>query len=347
VVVNSNRFTILDSIQLSDPVSMAMSPNLTRLAVTNNSSSTVSFIDINPQSPTFDTVVAETRLAGGATGVAWQPEGEDILVVSPGANLMSIISGTDYTVRRTVSGFLNAPIEVAVTERFTLNGFAQGVYYAYILNGNGTIAVYESGPDGVNGIGFNDIIGTVPNANFPRAQAMVIDITSNNGAVLIGHVDDQGLGQVSRLELTTSPTNPQPLNPNSGGFILPPTYRQKEWTVTKRYGGVNATTPGTRNRLTGNSVVDIAMDEMNNAGGLNGLVTTHSTVASATPPWGHSAKSAVKVVNGAAVFPINPKLLFVAESDVGKVDVFEIATGTLIGSIDAPGVRMLCNYWRQ
>ena len=40
VIVNSNRFTILDTIRLSDPVSMTISPNMTRLAVTNFASST-------------------------------------------------------------------------------------------------------------------------------------------------------------------------------------------------------------------------------------------------------------------------------------------------------------------
>ncbi|MAD34433.1 MAG: hypothetical protein CMJ88_11865, partial [Planctomycetes bacterium] len=169
VIVNSNRFTVLDTIQLSDPVSMAVAPNMTRLAVTNFASSSVSFIDIDPTSASFHQVVSETRVEAGPTGVAWQPDGEDILCVSSEANQLTVISALDFTVRRTLGGFLNQPIDLVVTERYQATGNTSGVYYAYVLNSNGTIAVYESGPDGVNGIGFNDIIGSVTNVTFPRA----------------------------------------------------------------------------------------------------------------------------------------------------------------------------------
>ncbi|GAB4160891.1 MAG: hypothetical protein Fur0037_27700 [Planctomycetota bacterium] len=341
LVLNSNRFTILDTIRLSDPVSMAMSPNMARLAVTNFASSSVSFIDIDPTSPGFNTVVAETRVERGPTGIAWQPDGEDILVVATEANFMSIISAQDYSVRRSVSGFLNAPIEVVATPRFTTTGFLQGVYFAYILNANGTIAVYESGPDGVNGIGFNDVIGTVPNVAFPRARSMAYDYSSANGAILVGHVDEAGLGQISRLEMTSSP-GATPLNPNSGGFIQPPTFRQKEWSVTQRIGGLNSTTP-VHDLLSGNAVVDLCQDEMVNVGGALGQVTQFNGLY-ANVPYGHSGKHAVKI---GPLLPITPKLLFVGLSDVGKVDVFEVATGRRVTSIVVPGVRVVSSYWRQ
>lgn len=345
VVVNSNRFTILDTIRLTDPISMAMAPHMNRLAVSNFSSSTVSFIDIDPTSPTFNQVVTETRVERGPTGIAWQPDGEDVLVVSTDANFMTIINAQDFTVRRTVAGFLQAPIDIVVTERYQGTGFAQGVYYAYILNGNGTVAVYESGPDGVNGIGFNDVIGSIPNATFPRARAMAYDFGAQNGGVLIGHVDQNGLGQISRLSLTSSPANPQPLNPSSGGFILPPTYRQKEWSVIQRYGGLTATTP-VRDLLSGNSIIDLASDELLNYGAALGQVTPYNVAFRATP-YQHSGKHTLKVVGGATTFAVTPRLLFVALSDVGKVDVLEINTGRKIATIDVPGVRVISNYWRQ
>ena len=126
---------------------------------------------------------------------------------------------------------------MVVTERYTATGNTSGVYYAYILNSNGTVAIYESGPDGVNGIGFNDVIGVVTNVSFPRAKKMLYDFNTTFGGVLIGHTDQTGLGQVSRLNLTSTPNGQLQLNPASGGFILPPTYRQKEWTVVQRIGG--------------------------------------------------------------------------------------------------------------
>jgi DNA-binding beta-propeller fold protein YncE len=345
VVVNSNRFTVLDTIQLSDPVSLAMSPNMTRLAVTNFASASVSFIDIDPTSSNFHQVVAETRVERGPTAIAWQPDGEDILVVSSDSNFLTIISAFDFAVRRSVGGFLNAPVELVVTERYQASGNASGLYYAYILNSNGTVAIYESGPDGVNGIGFNDIIGTVANVNFPRARSMSYDALASSGGVFVGHVDDSGLGQVSRLWLTSTPVGALPLNPSSGGFILPPTYRQKEWTVTQRFGGI---TPGTplRDLLSGNSVIDLATDELLNFGGLLGQGTPYN-LAYLRTPYFHSGKHTVKGAAGGPTIGYIPKYIFIALSDVGKVDVFEIETGTRVATVNVPGVRVVANYWRQ
>ena len=345
LVVNSNRFTVLDTIQLSDPVSMAMAPNMTRLAVTNFASASVSFIDIDPTSSTFHQIVTETRVEDGPTGIAWQPDGEDILVVSTDSNFMTVISALDFTVRRSLGGFLNGPIDVIATERYFGHGNASGVYYAYILNSNGTIAVYESGPDGFNGIGFNDIIGSVTNVSFPRARAMMYDMSGGFGGVFIGHTDDSGLGQVSRLTLTSTPLNVQPLNPVSGGFILPPTYRQKEWTVTQRFGGLSPTTP-VNDTMTGNSVIDICFDDLRNFGAAVGQANLLAP-SFATTPYIHSGKHTLKNVGGALTPAVQPRLLFVALSDVGNVDVFELQTGTRVSTISVPGVRTVTNYWRQ
>jgi hypothetical protein len=347
LVVNSNRFTVLDTIPLSDPVSMAMSPTMTRLAVTNFASASVSFIDIDPTSSTFHTVVAETRVEQGPSGIAWQPDGEDILVVSTDSNFLTIISALDLTVRRSLGGFLNGPIDVVATERYFGNGNTSGVYYAYILNSNGTVAVYESGPDGVNGFGFNDIIGSVTNVSFPRARAMFFDMSTGFGGVLIGHTDDSGLGMVSRLTLTSTTLGVLPLNPVSGGFILPPTYRQKEWTVTQRFGG--STLPGQppRDQMSGNSVIDICTDEMINFGGFVGQPNLLAPGYTQTP-YIHSGKHVLKITaGGGLVHAAQPRLLFVALSDVGNVDVFELQTATRIATLDAPGVRVVSSYWRQ
>jgi hypothetical protein len=345
VVLNSNRFTVIDTIQLSDPVSMTMSPNLTRLAVCNFASSSISFIDINPLSQTFHQIVGETRLDAGPTAIAWQPDGEDILCVSADANLLSIVSGLDFSLRRTVGGFLNLPIDLVVTPRFITTGNTSGLYYAYILNANGTLAVYESGPDGVNGIGFNDIIGAVTNVSFPRARSMVYDNAANLGGVLIGHTDDAGLGQVSRLALTASPNGQLQLNPISGGFILPPTFRQKEWTVTQRIGGLSQTSPG-QIQLSGNSIIDLCVDDLLNNGGLLGQGNAFAPSYTATP-YQHSGKHLLKAVPGGALPVVTPRLLFVATSDTGKVDVIELQTSAKLATISVPGVRVVANYFRQ
>ncbi len=345
LVLNSNRFTVLDVIKVTDPFSMAMSPNLRTLAVTNFANSTVTFIDIDPTSANFHTVVGETRVPAGPTAIAWQPDGEDIAVVSTQSNSVSILGALDFQVRKTVTGFLSSPIDVALTPRYQTTGFASGIYFGYILNENGNIAIYESGPDGVNGIGFNDVVGIVPNANFRRPRAVKLDYTSSNSGVYIAHVDESGLGQLSRLELFASPVGPIPISPNSGGFILPPTFRQKEWQVTQRFGGSNATTPG-KDLLSGNAPVDFTTDEMFNRGSGFGQVTPfNSTIP--LPPWTHSSKDAIKVIGGGAVLPFNPKLFFIALGDTGKLDIFEVDTGKRIRTIDVPGITTVASYWRQ
>lgn len=346
LVLNSNRFTVLDTIRVSDPVDLAISPNLRVMAVTNFSSSTVTFIDINPLSPNFHTVIAETRVAQGPTEVAWQPDGEDIVVVSRSPARLSILNSLDFTVRRETSGFISDPIGLSVTERYVTTGNLSGVYYVYVLNGNGDIAVYESGPDGVNGIGFNDFIGTV-GINLRGARAIINDPTSSLGAVLVAHLDSAGSsGQVSRVELTSSPTGQLPTTQNSGGFIVPPTFRQKEWTITQRFGGTDATTP-VKDLLSGRAPVDICLDEMLNFGASPDLTTPFNTTIP-LPPMGHSGKGTVKTnAFGLGAIPFNPKLLFVAVGDRGVIDVFEVATGRKLKVIEAPGVSVVASYWRQ
>ena len=345
LVVNSNRFTILDTIRLTDPVDMAISPNLRRLAVSNFSSSTVSIIDINPLSPSFHSIIAEARVSRGPSTVVWQPDGEDILVVSSPSNAVTILNGLDFSPRRTIAGFLNNPVDIAVSERYQTTGNLSQIYYAYILNANGSIAVYESGPDGVNGIGFNDVVGIVQGVSFNRASRIINDLTVPLSAVMVAHIDENGSGQISRLELTSTPQGAQQIQQNSGGFLLPPTFRQKEWTVTQRIGGLNPTTPR-RDQLSGNAAVDVCFDDMINSGAANDQLTPYNN-SFQLPPSGHSGKSTVKIGVGVVGRAVQPKLLFIALQDVGRVDVFEVDSGIKIKTLVVPGARVVTNYWRQ
>ena len=207
------------------------------------------------------------------------------------------------------------------------------------MNANGTIAIFESGPDGVNGIGFDDVIGIPEGSIFRGARTIQPNVQSLNSAVWIGHTDDVGLGQVSHFELTDSPFNPQPIAANQGGFILPPTFRQREWTVSARLGGSEPTTP-IRDRLSGNSPVDIAVDDIFNIGAAGDLTSNqNSNLVYAD----HSGKGMVKAGAPAA----NPRFVLVALGDSGTVDVVELDSGKVVKTIVVPGVRSLSHYWRQ
>ncbi|MCA8958409.1 MAG: hypothetical protein KDC87_20190, partial [Planctomycetes bacterium] len=346
LVLNSNRMTVLDQIRLPDPVDCAMAPNLRRLAVTNFSSGSVSFIDTDPTSSTFHQIVSETRVPPGPGAVAWQTDGEDILVVHPESSQLTVIGGIDFQVIKTVSGFLDRPIGIVTTHRMNnAIGNATGLYHAYILNSNGTVAVWESGPDGVNGIGFNDIIGTIPEVVFRNPRKMGVDNTSQMGGAFVSHVDEFGNGQVSRFEMTSSPGQVQ-LNPNTGGFLLPPTFRQKEWKVTQTYGGFSASNP-TRDLLSGRAPGEMAADEMYNLGDLPGQ-TTQKNSSIANSPSLRSVKDTIKFINGTPFLPYNPRFLFIALTDRGVIDVFDIGTAEKVRVIELGGTPSVVSaYWRQ
>ncbi|MBK8975751.1 MAG: hypothetical protein IPM29_07480 [Planctomycetes bacterium] len=343
LVLNSNRFTILDTIRLSDPYDMAFSPSLGVMAVSNFSSSSVSIIDTNPQSTTFNQVISEARVAEGPTQIVWQPDGEAICVLCNNANALSVLKGDDFSLLKTVTGNIVDPIGLVVSERYLTTGNTSNVFYAYILNSNGTIAVYESGPDGTNGIGYNDIIGTVT-TTFRRARAIKMDWTSGLGGFWISHVDDSGVAVVSRVELTVSPQGPLTTQQNTGnGFVLPPTFRQKEWTITERFGGIDPNQP-VRLTLSGSTVSDFVFDEMLNGGATPNQITNYNSTGVGASFMGHSSKG--KVLGG-AVSPIQPAFLFVALSDVGKIDIIDVTARVKVGTIDVPGVQLLASYWRQ
>jgi len=321
-----------------------MSPNLKVLAVSNFGANTVSFIDVDAGSVTFHQIIGETKVGNGPSALAWQPEGEDLLVVNSRSNSLSIIGGADLSVRKTLINQINQPVDIAVTLRPVNVGWNIQIYHAYILGADGRISIYESGPDGPNGIGFDDIVGSPDIARFRGATAIQPDITSFNSAVWISHQDALGLGQISHLEMTASPVGPAPINQLQGGFILPPNFRDRTWTVNGRIGGSNPSNPNSP-RLSGNSPVDLAFDDMRNLGGLPGLQSSFVSNLSYAQ---HSGKGHVKVTpTGTLVPSVNPQLMFIALADTGQIDVRNLSNGSLVRVIDAPGVSALRSYWSQ
>ncbi|HLQ36283.1 MAG TPA: hypothetical protein VK348_00680, partial [Planctomycetota bacterium] len=119
----------------------------------------------------------------------------------------------------------------------------------------------------------------------------------------------------------------------------------KEWSVTQKFGGLSSTTP-VHDLLSGNSIIDLCTDEVFNYGAAFGQ-TTQFNLGMGTTPYRHSGKHSVKVTTGVPFAAFAPKLLFIALSDVGKVDVIELQSGRKVASVDVPGVRVVSSYWRQ
>ena len=351
VVLNSNRMFPLERILVPGVTSMGLSPNLDLLAVTSPSTDTVTIIDVQPTSATFHQVLAQVPVGNGPRGVAFDPLDEDILVCNELDNTLSIIDPSSLVVRKTVPSLVDAPFELAVTQRMTGFSFNRGVYFAYVLGRNGEVAVFESGPDGIDGIGFDTTIGVLPFI-FQAPKAIVLDPLNLDASVYIayeGPLDPAtgasgalGVGAVSRLRIESGlfgeiPLGSEPSNFRDLAFSVPLTLSQ----ATGALSGIPSS---------------IAFDEMVN-------FTEYPSPASPFT----SGTSAV--VNGKAPIrqlpqfpsPVSTneaRLLFVAVPGAGVLDVLSLAlTGTPrfdtnvyeagVQSVPVPGIRFVAGYFGQ
>lgn len=351
VVLNSNRFTVLDRIRLPDPTSFAMSPNLDFLAVTNEGADQVSFIDVNPGSATFHTVVKTTSVGTGPTGIAWDSCNEDIFVCNQSEGTVTVLSSFTLDPRKTLRNQITRPIDVALTPRQTTFGFSRGVYFGYILNQNGKVAVFESGPDGVNGIGFDDVIASLP-FTFARPKAIQVDPSNLNSAVWICHeipLDEtgqptgQGGGALSNVGISGGTIGTIPLDTS---LFANPQIRDLQF-------GVFASIAEGANGLSG-IPVDLALDNMRNLSALTNFATQFSPGF----PLSYNGKSVVKLLTGAPLAGTAPTYLFAAVPNPGVVDVFSMASSAFdkvdadvfsdgSNPIPAPNATVLMDYFRQ
>lgn len=334
VVLNSNRMTVLTSIPQPDPTDLAMSADFKVLAVSNFATNQVQFINTDPISQDFLKVIQVTPVGSGPIGISADQDGEDYLVANSLSNNVSIINAQSRKVRKTVSNQLAFPFQIAVTPRQLNFGFNTGVYFAYIMNKFGTVGIYESGPAGVQGFGFDDIIGAVK-TTFPFATNMQPDINSLNSGVWILHLNSNKQPVVSNLALTESPIGPLPL---VQFFFFPvPSFRQREWSVVQQI---------LPDQISGFAPRDIAFDNTNNIGAaaVNSLISP----GSAGPLVPHSSKRQVRPIPGGFTNVSTPKAIFLANFDTGTIDVIGTASLLqLIPAVSAPGVQVLSDYWRQ
>jgi hypothetical protein len=353
-VFNSNRMTIIDRIALPDPTSLAMSTDLEYLAVTNQLADVVSFVDINPKSATFHQVFKTVAVGDSPRGIAWDPGNEDILVCNEGDSSLSVISAFSFTVRKTVSSQLNGPFEVAITPRQFSFGFFRGVYFGYVLNRSGDMALFESGPNSVNGWGYDDIIGVATN-EFINPKAIQPDMVNLNSAVWIIHEGpinietgasgNIGEGAVSSVAIVSGIVGTLPLNFTS---LTIPQYRDMFLEVQTSLGLQD---------LSG-VPVDIAFDNHRN---LAGELNVHN-VFSAGSPVPFNGKNLIRPTVGGFVNNSTPQFAFIAIPNSigggGVIDVLNISSSggrrvdtnpfrAGLQSIPATNVSVVADYFRQ
>jgi hypothetical protein len=353
VVFNSNSMRVLERLQVPDPTTLAMSPHLDYLAVSNQAVDLVTFIDINPYSSTFHQVVQNTVVGDSPRGIAWEPGNEDILVCNEGDNTVSVISAFSLEVRKTLVSQLSQPFDIAITGRQAGYGFLRGVYFAYILNRSGILAMYESGPNEVNGWGYDDVIGTAP-MEFKNPKSIQPDLVNISSAVWIVHegpIDPStgsegnvGVPAVSNLKIESGIFGQLPLNVNS---LLIPQFRDLSLAVAVSLGpDVLSGVP-----------VDVAFDNQRNFGGLANFVTTFSSGVALQ----QNGKSLVRTLTQVAN-TCEPQFMFVAVPNPnfgsdGVIDVIDIGGGYTLKDTNAfvPGSQSipckasssLMDYWRQ
>lgn len=357
VVLNSNRMSVLERIPLPDPTDLAMSPNLDLLAVSNQKANAVSFIDIDPTSSSFHQVVKTLEVEAGPRGIAWDPGNEGIIVCCEKDGSAVVISPAGLNIHKVLRNALSEPFDVCITQRQIGFGTNRNVWFGWILNRNGDLALYESGPDGINGWGFDDVIG-IAEANFAFPQRIAVDIRDMRGAVWIAHQNQLGPdsaptgvkgGALSNVVIESNINGVLVL----GAFFNNPSFRQMSLKLQGSFGG---------DMLTG-VPLDIATDDMLNVTQLPNL---QSPLAAGAVKQSNG-KSLVRgqVINNLATGIVlrakTPEYLFLAvpnsNQGAGVVDVIRLGSSLTrfdtdahepgIQSIPAGDVRVLADYWRQ
>jgi hypothetical protein len=223
------------------------------------------------------------------------------------------------------------------------------VYFAYVLNRDGRVCLFESGPNGVHGWGYDDIVWRTPYAfRNPRAiQPDPLGITSTSG-VWIAHEDPldpmgnpTGMtgGAVSNLVIASALVGPQALFP-----VDSPHLRDMEFRVVRSIG---------RDQLSG-VPLDLAFDDQRNFGALPNFLSAFSGAV----PAPLNGKSQVRQLGpgGEIVNTNEPKYLFVPIRGPGVVDVIRLSDGVRIDtnahvpgiqSIPASGAAIVMDYFRQ
>ncbi|MFT7669881.1 MAG: DNA-binding beta-propeller fold protein YncE [Planctomycetota bacterium] len=353
LVLNSNRMTVIDRILVPDPTALAIGTNLDLLAISSQSTNSVTFIDIDPASSNFHQVVKTVAVGTAPRGIAWEPGNEDILVCNEGDSSLSVISAFSLAVRKVVSSNLDRPFDVVITPRQNGFGFLRNVYFGYIIGRNGRVAVFESGPNSVNGWGYDDIVGSIP-ILFRNPKTLQPDHEEIRSGFWVVH---EGPLDVGSFELTGSPTEGAITNISAEAAIpgqllinftslLIPQFRDMSYGIKVSLG---------EDKLTG-VPVDIAFDNMTNLGGISNWATNFS----AGSPIPLNGKSVVRQAGGG--LPTNiPRFMFAAVPSptlgLGGVDVILLdgayqrfdtnAFEPGVQSVNAIGTTVMMDYFRQ
>jgi len=242
------------------PFGTAVTPDLHRLFVVHGGQASVSVIDTDPASPAYLREIAVIPVGHRPAGIASGPDGADVFVANSGDDSVSIIEVASLTVRKTLtSPLLHRPFDIAVGPKEVVNpafpfpmgiAFNSGTFHAYISNSGGSeVLIYESGPAGTAGLGFDDIIGAVDPGSAPFDPGWLLerlleprgiafdpqaplDGFSQTVGCFVAHRDVQGHGAVTRIKYAKDSKPGENLVDTT---TTPPGFLSKTFAITAQY----------------------------------------------------------------------------------------------------------------
>lgn len=348
-VLNSNSMDQIAVIQdgVRGPDNLAVSPDLRTLYVTNSAAANVSVYDVDPRSSNFLSLRAKVNVGIRPKGLCVQPDYEDVMVCNYGSNTISIINPATNTVRKTISALVKKPWDVVAAPRQNNFGWGTGVYHAYISNfGGNNVLIFESGPDGLGGVGYDDILDPVPSQGVNQQEFNKIlrprglcynplylnngaGTTSLTGGVFVAHSSTKGAA-VSRISFVDqyAPWGPVQITPISGSIGGTPGYGTRAFLIEAQWTAQDGYLSGF------DDASDVALPDISrfayiyqNFSG-NSYVTNWGAVGN--NPSQHlptNNKHPCRVLNGAYTTTYFPDYMFVAHNSSKSIDVIEINTG--------------------
>jgi len=354
------EITTLSGVQ--SPDRLAITTDLRNLYVTNKSSDCVSVFDVDTRSTKFMEKIVDIPVGRQPKGVCCQPEIEDVFVCNYRSNSISIINPVTNTVRKILKRGLVNPIDIVLSPRQDGFGWGTQTYFGYIANNGGdNVLVYESGPDGVGGVGFDDIIGGVSLiGEYSKVYEKLIkprglcydplylhNINSAlnlTGGVFVAHTSAKGAA-VTRINFVNQSG---PWGPNYLQSGQTPSLRGKEFLITAQWTEIGGDISGS------GSATDVALPDLNRYAWLNQNFSSNSYVtnygAAGNNPiftLPNNNKHPLRYLGPTPVPVWKPDLLFISYSDSNNIDILDIATSklTIIGPLPIPA-KKLTSYFK-
>jgi YVTN family beta-propeller protein len=319
--------------------------------------------NVNPRSSQFLDNTAKIFVGGNPKGLCVQPEQEDVFVCNFGSNTISVINPKTNTVRKTLSSLIKKPWDMVAGPRQVQFGFGTQVYHAYISNfGGDNVLIYESGPDGLGGVGFDGILDPVPPTGENGQQFLPIQSPRGlcwdpsagkqypyTGGCYVAHRSGSH-GMVSRIEFTAqqAPYGPISLIPNSGSIGGTPGFGKRLFLITSQWGG-------SHNPLSGSAASDVALLDYNRNAWLNDNWTGNFDVTNLGDLPGPQTflpinnKSPLRTVVGTYRQTVNPDRLYISFDTVPVIDVINPQSSNVVKSITGlpASAKVLKTYFKN